>query len=185
MRKFLQETLKTAILYVVIFFKEEQMYHFTSPIYLSQIMRDGMIEVTDSCLEFDIKKPAPQVVWLTTNPDPEKQQWIGQSLTFGSKQWGSKNEIRITIDRNKLQDAQLKHWPEWSAEHGIEQWWYDSLANVGGDPEDWWCYVEARIKWTKWLEIVQTTNGEAIWVPDGKHPRDSTGYLRALPTTGS
>ena len=100
------------------------LYHFTAPTtsHLGSILRDGIIRPTESNLSID-ETAGPDVVWLTSNPDPEANAgWATGRL---------KTAARLTVE---IQDAQ--HWPTWSRAHVTDEV-YDVLASVG-DPEEWW-----------------------------------------------
>lgn len=155
-----------------------ELYHFTSALHWQVIANQGKIETTDSVLDVDPMARTPRVVWLTTDPEPTTQGWADPSSKMLREVYGlSKTQLRIAVNGDTLNERQLHHWPAWSAEHGIEQWWYDSLADAGGDSEAWWVYVEGTIKFKHWYELVQTTNGEVIWTPDMGHPKRARVFI--------
>ena len=139
------------------------LYHFTSRYHLPAIMRDGALAPVES----NVGGPgephkAPDVVWLTTNPE-RRQGWMKGTGGYANGKMApeaiDKGAVRITVD---VPDA--VPWVPWARERGIKQYWLDALANTGGrcDPNEWYI-VERPVPCTEWLTIEDTLLHKVAW----------------------
>jgi len=122
------------------------LYHYTSSLHMPSIQYEGMIRTTESNIGSPIPSMppygdhyGPDVVWLTNRPDVS---------TTAVNAMGPKGDVCITVNVSGLY---IHHWPKWAREQGINEDWYDVLAN-GFDPESW--YISTRpIPITEWMSI--------------------------------
>lgn len=127
----------------------QTLYHFTSPMHIGEILRSGHIDVTESNVDPFVPHAGPDVVWLTSDPDPGKHLWSGG---------GFKLQFRITMFGSGLGAV---HWPEWARKHEIDDRWYEALANSGGDPETWWV-TERPVTSLFWIAVEEYQGGRYV-----------------------
>lgn len=89
--------------------------------------------------------PWRRVVWLTTQPDPNRQGWkVDQTF-----------EVRFTVD---VPDQEADAWSACKAElpnnavSALERW---------GNPADWYVVRRPILK-TEWIEVIDLTTNELI-----------------------
>jgi hypothetical protein len=130
-----------------------KLYHFTSQIHWAAIQNAGSLKTVESNISMLLEHAGPDVVWLTSNPDPAAHKgWAG--LSFHDK-----TSVRITVN---VPDDEVSHWPFWSRKHDIDEEWYDALATAG-NPEEWWV-IERPVTQEEW----QTVTVDGITVKDRK-----------------
>lgn len=106
------------------------LYHFTSGWHIDSILDNLVLTTTESNIEFS--GAGPEVVWLTSNPEPSAQARSGGAF---------KQEYRIQVDPVGLP---IRKWSDWAREQGIEDWWYEALdASGGGRADEWWVCLTA------------------------------------------
>ncbi len=126
------------------------LYHFTSSIHLPKIMSDGFLKVTESNISERREHAGPDVVWLTSNPDPAGARWQGA----GVQNWhpgvilAPKDEIRFTVDVPK---RDVHKWLVWSRARGIDPGWAAHLASVGGSRR--WHVIERPVVRDEWVTV--------------------------------
>lgn len=133
------------------------LYHFTTKAHLDSILSDGFLRTTESNLSGRREHAGPDVVWLTSNPDPVQHRgwgWRGPNAGVISK-----TEVRFTVEI-PMRDAH--RWWDWSARRGIDRVWAQRLASVGGSRS--WVVVERSIPGEEWLEVVDVATGLSLAV---------------------
>lgn len=140
------------------------LYHFTSRHHLPMIRLTGEL----SCTESNIGSPSriqppfgehvgPDVVWLTSSPEPEGHGLEGAKAVSGYGTAGDdvdKSEIRITVE---IPDSDAEHWPEFAVAHGIHPEWRRALEK-GHRAESW--YVCRRpIPRSEWRAVENLRTG--------------------------
>lgn len=120
-----------------------KLYHYTSRVHLAQIGLDGFLRVTESNISPTERLAGPNVVWLTSSHDWDKQSWMVGSAV-------DKTEVRFTVE---VPHRDVSWWPEWSARHEIDIDWYDSLNEAGGGNAERWYVCERPIFKVEWLEV--------------------------------
>jgi len=104
-------------------------YHFTSETNLPGIMHSGISrgDVPTS------PGGGFQAPWLTGNPNPQQQQWVGAT---------PKTEIRLTVDIPDDEEDKLWPWLEVAVAMDIPDWWLDALNKAGGGGQaDWFVFL--------------------------------------------
>lgn len=129
--------------------KKIQLYHFTSLSHVPLIERDGFLKTTESNISEHRQHAGPDVVWLTTNPDPDYHRgtWeIGSNV--------DKLQVRFTV---LIATKSVFKWRPWAGSRGIDQSWAEVLARVGG----WnsWRVVERNVPRDEWVKIDFLTSG--------------------------
>lgn len=130
------------------------LYHFTCAEHLPEIEEDGYLKVTESNMSRTREHAGPDVVWLTSNPDPAVHKWDEGGPA-------DKTEIRFTVDIPK---REAHRWRTWSAARGIDPKWALNLAS-GAGPSGSWYVVMRPVPSSEWIEIINTVTGAAIAVP--------------------
>jgi hypothetical protein len=133
------------------------LYHFTSAYHLSLITAAGHLKVVESNISRTREHAGPDVVWLTSNPEPTAQPWIAGATL-------DKSEIRITVDVPK---REARKWRTWAASRGIDSTWAKALALPGCGS---WYVVARPVPSTEWVEIANARTGE----PAAKLAEDRT-----------
>ena len=109
--------------------KPEYLYHFTSLFHLNSINEKGILLATDSCLNpYHIVEP--NVVWFTSDPDPE-QKWKDGSIV-------NKTEGQFIFPTEKLD---VYPWVEWAKHKGTPNFWIEALSSTGGNAMDWFVHI--------------------------------------------
>jgi len=147
----------------------QTLYHFTAATssHLGKILREGLIRTTESNISLTREHAGPDVVWLTSNPDPEANT-------------GWANGVRKVTARLRVEVDDAAHWPEWAAAHGCSRDCYDSLG-AAGDPEEWWVR-ERPVRASKVVELTFKVSGEdhCFEGADLRRLFESRGRQRAL-----
>lgn len=123
---------------------EVTLYHFTARAHLDSILADGFLDVTESNVSMRREHAGPDVVWLTTNPDPSAHDHGLTARMNGV----SKKAIRFAV---KVDRRAAHKWRDWATRHGIDRGWLTTLAKVGGSST--WRVVERPIPASQWIEI--------------------------------
>jgi hypothetical protein len=120
------------------------LYHYTSRLHLPSILRDGVIETTESNVSWTRPHAAPDVVWLTTCDSPH--------LGHGLISVADKAEVRIAVEVPK---DWAKRWKKWAKANGSAQSDMDILAESGGGWEaaDTWFVCTRPIPKKYWKGI--------------------------------
>ena len=127
------------------------LYHFTCREHLDKILSDQNLRVTESNISGRREHAGPDVVWLTTNPDPSAH---GHGLAGSAT---DKTAIRFTVELDK---RNVHKWRDWAAGRGIDRGWMQILASAGGSST--WRVVERPIPAAQWVEICDTETGRQI-----------------------
>lgn len=132
-----------------------RLYHYTSVEHLPLIFADGFIKTVESNVSPTVAHAGPDVVWLTTNPDPAD----GSMGLDGASV--DKYVIRITVDVDR---RSVHRWHDWAKRHNVASDWMKALAAVGGAGS--WRVVERPIPSSRWLHIGNRRTGETITIPE-------------------
>ena len=139
--------------------KPNMLYHFTSPIGLSAILRSRHISLTESNLNTSHGNCG--VVRLTSSPDSSNH-----GLKFGNNVPAEfdKTTIRITLPYSDV----YRHWDEWSASKGMDKSYKEILIHSTGAFETYktWYVSEIIIPIDEVLKVENLTTGEVISVVD-------------------
>ena len=149
------------------FLNPDILYHFTSPIGLSAILRSGHIALTESNL--NIREGNCGVVWLTSTPDPKNH---GLRFADAIPAELDKTSIRISLPYKKP----FKNWDEWSDAKGMDEGYKEVLIAVANAEETYmtWYISEAEIPIDDFLKVENMATGEIINVDKA---------IKALPVT--
>lgn len=131
------------------------LYHYTSVEHLDWILEDGFLKTVSSNISPHLHARNPQVVWLTTNPDPAE----GTMGLAGSAV--DKYAIQITVD---VPRRDVHKWLTWAQARGINRQWFNGLNSAGGSGS--WRVVERRIPCTEWVHIINRRTREHIAIPE-------------------
>ncbi len=118
-----------------------KLYHFTARHHLPAIRAAGVLKVTESNMSKRREHAGPDVVWLTSNPEPAAHTWKVGSIV-------DKTEVRITVEVPK---RAAHRWREWARRRGIDREWMRVLASVGGSGS--WYVVERPIPEAEWVAV--------------------------------
>ena len=145
----------------------EILYHFTSSVGLSAILRTKRISLTDSNL--NIREGNCGVVWLTCSPD-SKNHGLKFDHTVPAEY--DKTRIRISIPYT----TSFKRWDEWGGGKGIDKGYKDAFISSADAEETYktWYISESEILIDDFLKIENIATGETISTPDA---------IRSLPDT--
>ena len=127
-----------------------KLYHFASAGRLAQIMDDGYLKVTESNMSRTREHAGPDVVWLTSDPDPSAQPWKSGAPV-------DKTAVRFTVDVPK---REAQRWRGWATRRGIDPRWLKNIAASGGSGR--WYVIERPVPRAEWIEIVHTATGAII-----------------------
>lgn len=128
------------------------LYHYTSPDHLPLILRSGLIKVTESNLSMTRAHAGPDVVWLTTDADPEHMEWTEGTIN-------DKQRIRIAVD---VPRRAAQPWSDWAARQGMNPQWKQALIKSGGKGWRRWHVVQRPILASEWRGILDRHTGEEI-----------------------
>jgi len=139
--------------------KPEIIYHFTSPLGLSAILRSRYITLTESNL--NIREGNCGVVWLTSSPDVKNH---GLKFDENIPAELDKTSIRISLPNR----PSFKHWDEWSDRKGIASDYKEALISSANAEETYktWYISESEIPIDDFLKIENITTGETISIDD-------------------
>jgi uncharacterized protein YdhG (YjbR/CyaY superfamily) len=145
--------------------KPEILYHFTSLVYLTAILRAGYLDLSGSNL--NIGYGDSDVVWLTSSPNP-----MNHGLKFDDTipTEYDKTSIRISLPYKPI----YKHWDEWSGKKGMDKVFKASLiaSARAEDTYKTWYISERRIPLSDFLKVENVVTGETI---------DVEATLKSLP----
>lgn len=139
--------------------KPKMLYHFTSPVNLSEILRAKRILLSESNL--NIREGNCGVVWLTSSPDSNNH-----GLKFAAD---VPTEIDKTIIRISLPyKPSFKHWDEWSNLKGMDSGYKEALIYSANAEETYktWYISESAISIEDFLKVENMATGEEISVED-------------------
>lgn len=145
------------------------LYHYTCKRWLTSIMNDGFLRLTESNL-LDMRKPEntthleaynkgdrsadaylyKPVVWLTDKEEPD-EYGLGLHSTV------DKTEIKITVKKMPY----FKKWKEWSKANGINKEWAQALSR-GRDTNSWWV-SPVRVRLEEIVKIENRYTGEVYY----------------------
>jgi len=139
--------------------KPNMLYHFTSPIGLSAILRSRCISLTESNLNTSHGNCG--VVWLTSSPGSENH---GLKFDNSIPAEFDKTTIRITLPYSDV----YRHWDEWSTGKGMDESYKAILIRSAGAAETHktWYISEAIIPIDLFLKVENMTTSEVIPVED-------------------
>ncbi len=118
------------------------LYHFTSTVHLPLINAAGALTTTESNLSPTREHAGPDVVWLTSDPEPDAE---GHALAGSCV---DKTAVRITVD---VPDAEVWGWLPWSRGHRIPKKWARHLER-GRRPATWYV-MERPIPRAEWVAV--------------------------------
>jgi len=144
------------------------LYHYTTPLHLESIGRDGFLKVTESNIgapEGKGMEPCgehhgPDVVWLT---DKDSTTCNRDTLRAGLK-LVSVMPVPAQIDKSVIRfmvevpDDEVVTWEPFAKEHGIHSRWKRTLEKNYARPR-WWFLVQRPIPSEEWRRI-EATYGE-------------------------
>lgn len=132
-----------------------RLYHFTALAHLAKIRADGRLTVTESNVSKRREHAGPDVVWLTSNPEPSAHKWgAGSSV--------DKTEVRITVD---LPKREVHRWHEWARRWAIEPKMMRALTATGGSGS--WRVIERPIPDCEWVAVdVIDDTGEYVRIAE-------------------
>ena len=120
--------------------QKEELFHYTSEVRLSQILKSGHIKLATACIPKN-EKPA---AWLSTNPNWEPT--ATKPSSHSEKPNKKKNERTIGLARIKVDwTKDIISYQEFKNTSGVIEAEYHALAKVGRDqganPDEWYaCY---------------------------------------------
>lgn len=126
-----------------------KLYHFTSLFHLPQIMEDGCLKVTESNASFARTHVAPDVVWLTANPSPSKEEsLLGSSV--------DKTQVRIEVD------VEAVRYRRWAQNNSVAPEVVRRLNRTGGGQASNWFVTEQEVHGESWnrIEIFDKKSGQ-------------------------
>ena len=130
------------------------LYHFTSPQHLPRILDSGYLDTTESNISFRREHAGPDVVWLTTSPEPEAGS-LGLSNLFHDKY-----AYRITV---RLPKRDVHRWRDWARAHGSSPETITRLiGSSGGGGSGTWRVIQRRIPAAEWVEVRHTASGAVV-----------------------
>lgn len=128
-----------------------RLYHYTCLEHWKRIKAEGRIRTTESNLSMVTPHAGPDVVWLTDDPNPMKQEWkMGSAF--------DKSRVKITVAIN---DA--KKWRRWATSKGINFVWMKALDITGGGNSGRWYIAEREIPATEWLLVEDVVTRKILW----------------------
>ena len=135
--------------------KPEILYHFTSPLGLSAILKSKCIALTESNL--NIRDGNCGVVWLTSSPDPVNH---GLKFDHTTPAEYDKTGIRISLPYKPI----FKHWDEWSDKKGMDKEFKASLIASAHAEETYktWYISERVVLLSDFLKVENIVTGETI-----------------------
>lgn len=165
--------------------KSLSLHHFTSHYHYSRILTEGIMrgDVPTS------PNTGYNAVWLTSDPDPDHQEWAGGPL--------DKTAIRLSV-QIMSDDTSLHHWPLLARKLGVPRWWYDALDQTGGGgSNNWYVYhqpiapdrlvvVETKPMTMQELEFIMAISGGDFRIADfaydtqGQVTVAHSNYLREM-----
>lgn len=116
------------------------LYHFTSTYHLSNIIKDGLIKTTESNASFLANHVAEDVVWLTSNKNPQREASLSGSIV-------DKKQVRITVNIN------AQHYFLWAKQNNVSEETLSILDSTGGGQANKWFVVNRLIPRSQWQEI--------------------------------
>jgi hypothetical protein len=128
------------------------LYHFTSTTHLADIVQDEYLATTESNVSRSRPHAGPDVVWLTSNPDP------GAHIGWGGGSIVNKRAVQFTVDVPK---AEVHRWRNWGARRGIDPKWMRGLAAAGGS-NSWWV-VERPVPASEWEVVIHLPTRQELW----------------------
>jgi len=139
--------------------KPNMLYHFTSLMWLSAILRTGHIALTESNL--NTREGNCGVVWLTSSPDSENH---GLKFDKNIPAEFDKTTIRISLPYSEA----YSHWDEWSTGKGMDENYKEILIHSAGAAETHktWYISETVITIADFLKVENMKTGEAISIED-------------------
>jgi hypothetical protein len=139
----------------------KQLYHYTSIERWERIQESGRLTTTESNLSLHRAHAGPDVVWLTTDPDFAHGHGLVESLDGTDK-----SRVRITVE---LVNRDVHKWRECAARRGIDDDWLRGLTSASGGGSGTWRVTEKPIPSTRWVEVVDRTDGSMLWQFAGGH----------------
>ena len=137
----------------------EILYHFTSPVGFSAILRSKYIALTESNL--NTREGNCGVVWLTSSRDSHNH---GLKFDDTIPAEIDKTSIRISLPYK----PSYKHWDEWSDRKGMDKSFKEGLicSALAEDTYKTWYISERVIHIRDFLKVENMTTGETISVDE-------------------
>lgn len=130
------------------------LYHYTSTEHLPLILGDGFLKTVESNISFKRPHAGPDVVWLTTDPDPADDTMGLQGADV------DKLAVRITVNVDR---RSVHKWLPWARARGIDPAWLKALTSAGGAGT--WRVVERPIPAARFTQILNRRTGDEIPAP--------------------
>lgn len=129
-----------------------EMYHFTSPDHIEEILSLGVLYAVESDLSIAEQFAAPSCVWFTTDPNPSGKHGLGGSAA-------DKEAIRITVE---VPDEDVVVWSEWADSNSMNSKWRRILTKIAGGREvvDTWRLVFRPVHSDEWVSVENLRTGE-------------------------
>lgn len=119
-----------------------RLYHFTCEQHLPCIKLAGQLTTTESNLSQYKEHAGPDVVWLTSDPDPDPRDIAVETSA------ADKTAVRFTVE---IPDDEAHPWIPWSRKRGIKPKWRRAMER-GRRPEAWYV-VERPIPSREWIAV--------------------------------
>lgn len=127
------------------------LYHYTSIYHLVKIVQDGHIRTTESNASMDADHFANDVVWLTSNKNPQCETSLGGAT--------DKKQVRITVNVPAIQ------YVHWAKRNHVPTDLMEMLNKQGGNQMPKWHVMERPITQQEWKKIDIFDYGINKWVP--------------------
>jgi len=128
-----------------------KLYHFTSIYHLATIMEDGFIKTTESNADFLIDHAETDVVWLTSNKNPQSEISLEGSIV-------DKKQVRLTVNINAIQYLQ------WAKKNNVDDFTIHMLDSTGGGQARKWFVVERPVLQSEWVMVELFDSQSQKWV---------------------
>lgn len=119
------------------------LYHYTSELHLPSILKVGFIKTVESNASMFQANKEPQVVWLTTDPDPNPSEHGLSGIIY-------KTAVRFEVDV-----PEAERWIGSTLYQRTEPWWRDVLVDTAGGlavAQTWWIAPEPIYR-RYWAEL--------------------------------
>lgn len=132
-----------------------RLYHFTAPYrtgHLGKIMADGQIDVTESNVSATQEHAGPDVVWLTSDGDPDAHRW---NRYPGDDPAVERVKVlgRITVE---VPDREVTSWSGFCTRHRVKDHWRRALTHPGWKT---WKVIQRPIPREEWRAVEVYADG--------------------------